>query len=264
MGLRRCATHAHEGRFALVAAASSAAMIDSSRLTDLLGEAEPTPRLVVLNSCSSGQAREDDLFAGTAAALVRGGVNAVAAMQFTVSDTAAIAFARGFYTAMAAGRDVNKAANSGRVAIRGHGSLEWVTPVLYVRGGSTRLFTLTGSPVPDEIAQSGAAGAATGGTEGDVHRGPLLRRAVEPYTTITSSCVGHAITENRAMDRKRTPRPLTHSPHAPSRPSVRFLTYVSGPFLSEPRSPSPSSSRSPSTKERPRDDHPRPRRIRHS
>ncbi|RZL78966.1 MAG: CHAT domain-containing protein [Rhodococcus sp. (in: high G+C Gram-positive bacteria)] len=144
-------THGHEGRIALVADDGRAAMIESSRLTDLLDEAEPTPRLVVLNSCSSGQAGEDDLFAGTAAALVRGGVNAVAAMQFTVSDTAAIAFARGFYTAMAIGRDVDKAAHSGRVAILGHGSLEWVTPVLYVRGGSTRLFTLTGSPVPDEI-----------------------------------------------------------------------------------------------------------------
>src|SRR5260370_5469688 len=113
-------------------------MVEAGRLADLLDEAQPTPRLVVLNSCSSGQAGANDLFSGTAAALVRSGISAVAAMQFTVSDTAAIAFARGFYTAIAHGRSVDEAARSGRSPILGAPrSSGGVTPVLAVPGPST-------------------------------------------------------------------------------------------------------------------------------
>jgi tetratricopeptide (TPR) repeat protein len=136
-------TAADEGRLALVGADGRADLVEASRLADLLGEAQPTPRLVVLNSCSSGQVGTNDLFSGTAAALVRSGISAVAAMQFTISDDAAIAFARGFYTALARGRDVDEAVRSGRISILGAPrSLEWVTPVLYLRGEASRLFTL--------------------------------------------------------------------------------------------------------------------------
>jgi tetratricopeptide (TPR) repeat protein len=138
-----------EGLIALVGADGRADLVEASRLADLLGEAEPKPRLVVLNSCSSGESGVQDLFSGTAAALVRSGISAVAAMQFTVSDSAAIAFARGFYTAIANGRRVDEAARSGRISILGApGTLEWVTPVLYVRGESTHLFSFTGAPTP--------------------------------------------------------------------------------------------------------------------
>ena len=102
------------------------------------------PQLVVLNSCSSGQQGMQDLFSATAAALVRSGISAVAAMQFTVSDPAAIRFATGFYTAIAHGHSVDDATRAGRIAIlRVPYSLEWVTPVLDVRGERTQLFTLT-------------------------------------------------------------------------------------------------------------------------
>ncbi len=152
-----------EGMLALVGPNGRADMIEANRLADLLGEARPTPRLVVLNSCSSGQTGSNDLFSGTAAALVRSGISAVAAMQFAVTDTAAIAFARGFYTAIANGRSVDEAAQSGRVSILGNqGSLEWVTPVLYVRGQATQLFTLAPSrtggrenPPPEDQARTG-------------------------------------------------------------------------------------------------------------
>ncbi len=135
-----------EGVIALVGRDGRADLVEANRLADLLAEAQPTPRLVVLNSCSSGQSGAQDLFSGTAAALARSGISAVAAMQFAISDTAAIAFARGFYTAIAHGRSVDEAARSGRIAILGAPrSLEWVTPVLYVRGQATRLFTVTHS-----------------------------------------------------------------------------------------------------------------------
>jgi hypothetical protein len=133
-----------EGILALVGADGRADLVDARRLADLLGEAQPTPQLVVMNSCSSGQTGVNDLFSGTAATLARCGISAVAAMQFSISDSAAIAFARGFYTAIAHGRDVDEAARSGRISILGaHGSLEWVTPVLYVRGQARQLFNLS-------------------------------------------------------------------------------------------------------------------------
>jgi len=142
---------ADEGVLALVGADGRADLVDARRLADLLGEAQPTPQLVVLNSCSSGQAGVNDLFSGTAATLARCGISAVAAMQFSISDAAAIAFARGFYTAIAHGRDVDEAARSGRISILGaQGSLEWVTPVLYVRGQSRQLFSL-GAPRPESL-----------------------------------------------------------------------------------------------------------------
>jgi WD40 repeat protein len=133
-----------EGVLALVGTDGRTDLVEASRLSDLLSEAQPAPRLVVLNSCSSGKAGARDLFSGTAAALVHSGISAVAAMQFTVSDNAAIAFARGFYTSIAHGRGIDEAARSGRISILGTpGTLEWVTPVLYLRGEATQLFALT-------------------------------------------------------------------------------------------------------------------------
>ncbi len=127
-----------EGVLALVGEDGLADMVNASQLADLLTQARPPLQLVVLNSCSSGEAGAHDLFSGTAAALAHSGITAVAAMQFAVSDKAAIAFARGFYTALAWGRNVDEAACSGRISILGaRDTLEWVTPVLYLRGGAT-------------------------------------------------------------------------------------------------------------------------------
>jgi len=112
-----------EGVLALVREDGRADLVAAHRLVDLLRQARPMPRLVVLNSCSGAAAGVSDLFSGTAAALVRGGVSAVAAMQYEISDPAAVAFARGFYAAIVRGRGVDDAVSSGRVAILGLRSL---------------------------------------------------------------------------------------------------------------------------------------------
>jgi WD40 repeat protein len=133
-----------EGVLALTGRHGLVDLIEASRLVDLLRQARPVPRLVVLNSCSGATAATTDLFSGTAAALVRGGVSAVVAMQYEISDSAAAAFTRGFYGALARGRGVDEAVSSGRVAIVGlHGqTLEWITPVLYLRGHDSQLFAV--------------------------------------------------------------------------------------------------------------------------
>ncbi|MFJ5778868.1 CHAT domain-containing protein [Streptomyces sp. NPDC093094] len=138
-----------EGLIALVGDGGSAHMVEASRLADLVGEADPAPRLMVLNSCASAQGGSDDGFSSVGAALVRGGISAVAAMQFAVSDRASVRFAQGFYTALAHGRRVDNAVRSGRISMLGAGqSLEWITPVLYVRGEANLLFNLPTSERP--------------------------------------------------------------------------------------------------------------------
>jgi hypothetical protein len=69
-------------------------------------------------------------------------------MQFTVSDASAVTFARGFYESLAKGDTVDQAVRSGRVSMLGGDSLEWVTPVLYVRGDTSRLFDISPPPAP--------------------------------------------------------------------------------------------------------------------
>ena len=138
-----------QGVIALVGDDGGLHLVEADRLAGLLNEARPTPRLVVLNSCQSGRSGTQDLFSSTAATLVRRGISAVAAMQFSISDAGATKFARGLYSALASGRSIGDAMGSGRVGLLSTpGSLEWVTPVLYVRGDTSTLFTITPAPAP--------------------------------------------------------------------------------------------------------------------
>ena len=172
-----------EGVLALVREDGRADLVAAHRLVDLLRQARPMPRLVVLNSCSGAAAGVSDLFSGTAAALVRGGVSAVAAMQYEISDPAAVAFARGFYASIVRGRGVDDAVSSGRVAILGLSdrTLEWVTPVLYLRGHDSQLFTL---PAPaQDTNPEGTGRDDTGsslGQPGDTSRAVLHASAPAP------------------------------------------------------------------------------------
>ena len=155
---------AHEGTIALVDEDGRAHMVDADRFADLLNQGGAQPRLVVLNSCQSGRTGTRDVFSSSAATLVRRGTSAVAAMQFSVSDAAAVAFARGFYDSLAKDGIVDEAVQSGRISMLGGDNLEWVTPVLYVRGDTSQLFDVTPSvapkplvaddpPLPDEPAK---------------------------------------------------------------------------------------------------------------
>src|SRR4051812_32448615 len=126
-------------------ATGAAAQVSAQRFARLLHACRPVPRLVVLNACSSGESAADDLLSSTAAALVHSGISAAVAMQFAVTDPAALAFSRGFYQALSQSIAVDEAVRLGRIAIDGTSeqTLEWVTPVIYLRTDDTRLFELT-------------------------------------------------------------------------------------------------------------------------
>lgn len=98
-------------------------------------------RLAVLNSCEGARSSGADPFGGTAPTLVKGGIPAVVAMQFEISDEAAIVFAHELYLAIADGYPIDAAVAESRRAIFGAGNdVEWGTPVLYMRSDDGRLF----------------------------------------------------------------------------------------------------------------------------
>ena len=99
-------------------------------------------RLVVLNACEGARSAQDDPFGGVAQALVRQGIPAVIAMQFEISDPAALVFSQSFYQAIADGLPVDVAMVEARRAMFAEGNeIEWATPVLYLRSPDGRVFT---------------------------------------------------------------------------------------------------------------------------
>jgi len=100
-------------------------------------------RLAVLNACEAGRTDPADPFAGVADTLVRRGIPAVVAMQFEVSDDAAVEFAPALYGALAAGRSIDAAVAEARKAMYTVSPLEWATPVLYLRAEDAHLFDIT-------------------------------------------------------------------------------------------------------------------------
>jgi hypothetical protein len=100
-------------------------------------------RLVLLNSCEGARSSERDIFSSTAAILVRQGIPAVLAMQYEISDKAAIEFSRAFYEALAEYLPVDTCVAEARKAVDQAipFTMEWGTPVLYMRSEDGILFT---------------------------------------------------------------------------------------------------------------------------
>lgn len=104
-------------------------------------------RLVVLNSCEGARTAVGDAFAGVAQGLVRQGIPAVVAMQYPISDRAAVAFASHFYDALAQSVPIDGAVAQARQTMRiDHHETEWGTPVLYLRAPDGRIFDQPESP----------------------------------------------------------------------------------------------------------------------
>lgn len=102
-------------------------------------------RMVVLNACEGGRASIDRPLGGVAQALVRQGVQAVVAMQFVISDGAAVTFSSELYAAIGDGLPIDAAVSEARKAvyIESNG-VEWGTPALHLRADDGRIFTMEG------------------------------------------------------------------------------------------------------------------------
>jgi hypothetical protein len=104
--------------------------------------------LVLLNACDTGKVAAEGLhpFSGVASALVLAGMPAVIAMQFPISDQAAIAFSAAFYQRLALGDPLDAAVVEGRQAVLSAESRgpEWATPVLLSRAPDANVFVVSG------------------------------------------------------------------------------------------------------------------------
>ena len=110
---------------------------------------EHTLGLVLLNACEGARHSTTDPFAGTAQSLVRQGIPAVIAMQFEVTDQAAITLSQVFYETLAEGHPIDYALAEARKAMFAEcNNVEWGTPVLYMRSPDGRIFDL---PQPAKI-----------------------------------------------------------------------------------------------------------------
>jgi membrane-associated phospholipid phosphatase len=130
--------------------------VSGSELGTLLHD-HPSLRLVVLNACEGARVSRSDPLAGAAHSLVRQRIPAVVAMQYEISDAAAVTFAREFYGAIADAYPVDAAVSEARKAMfaEGHG-VEWGTPVLYSRSTDGHLFDLV-HPTGDQSSTAPAA-----------------------------------------------------------------------------------------------------------
>jgi WD40 repeat protein len=140
---------AEEGTLALADDTGRTRRVGADDLSRLLAE-HHTLRLVVLNACDTGRSSALDAFSSTAGALVRRWIPAVVAMQFEISDPAAIVFAQTFYESVAKRRPVDDSVMRARRALRldNNDTLEWGTPVLYLRAPEGRIFDASSPPLP--------------------------------------------------------------------------------------------------------------------
>lgn len=136
-------TQRDEGFIVLCDETGRAAPLYAVELARLVAD-HPSLRLVFLNACEGATASQGDDLAGSAAALVRRSVPAVVAMQYPISDSAAIEFARTFYEGLADNLSVDAAVTDARKAVSfaAPHSPEWATPVLFLAAADGRLFAL--------------------------------------------------------------------------------------------------------------------------
>jgi hypothetical protein len=107
-----------------------------------------TLRLAVLNTCEGARVSSDDPFAGVAASLIRREIPAVIAMQFEITDCAAITFSGEFYWKLADCGMVDSALAFARQMIYAAPNyVEWATPVLFMRVPDGRIFEVPDAAV---------------------------------------------------------------------------------------------------------------------
>jgi hypothetical protein len=115
-------------------------------------------RLVFLNACKTATTSTRGVinpFGGVAASLMAGGIPAVIAMQFPISDEAAIRFSTTFYKRLVQGMPVDSAVAEARRFLWSPNDAEWATPVLFLRPKHGVLFDVgagAGAPSPEPVS----------------------------------------------------------------------------------------------------------------
>lgn len=134
-----------EGLLFLADRSGQAEALTATQLSRLLGD-HASLRTVFLNACEGAASSQTDLFSGTAATLMRRGIPAVLAMQYAITDRAAIEFTTTLYESLADGYPVDAAVAEARksISLAVNHSVEWGTPVLHMRAPDGQIFELQG------------------------------------------------------------------------------------------------------------------------
>ncbi|MFT4115473.1 CHAT domain-containing tetratricopeptide repeat protein [Bradyrhizobium sp.] len=121
----------------------------ASDLAMMLTGARRSLRLIVLNCCESARINVGDRFGNPAIGLMKTGwLPAVVAMQFPITDNAAISMSEGFYAALAGNRPIDDAVTLARKFIQEKSRVEWGIPVLYMRSTDGRIFDVETPQLP--------------------------------------------------------------------------------------------------------------------
>ncbi|MEA2723972.1 MAG: hypothetical protein QOH59_1743, partial [Gemmatimonadales bacterium] len=249
----------NEGVIALTDEQGKSALMSATQLGRLLADHDSL-RMVVLNSCLGAKSSATDVFSSTASVLVRRGISAVVAMQYEISDLAAVEFARSLYEALADGMPVDAAVAEARKAISlsVNNTVEWGTPVLHMRSPDGMLFNISGMTT-SRARESGIFHSmqAPSTTRAEVPRAleaapkpapspaPARAAAPEPPTDLAPAKGLPEKTESRpARPRRRPvePEPLPTEPEGGGGRRVRFAgvgvtvlaALVTGYFLLSP------------------------------
>lgn len=167
-----------EGKLLLEDSQGKGRAVSGEEIGAILGNHD-TLRLAVLNACEGARISTSDPYVGVAQNLLRrAGIPAVVAMQYEITDQAAIAFAAQFYDAIANAYPVDAALSLARAAIYADGNkVEWATPVLYMRAGDGRLFIKPeseGGTESEPVIEHDAIDATSRGNQsGALPPGPL-------------------------------------------------------------------------------------------
>ena len=133
----------NEGVLSLVNNVGNTHSLSGSAFASILADLQSL-RFVFLNACEGAKSSRFDLYSGIAPILTHHGIPAVLGMQYAITDSASIEFARTFYHALAHNIPVDAAVNEARKAVNIATSqtTEWGTPVLYMRSPDGTLFDL--------------------------------------------------------------------------------------------------------------------------
>ena len=179
-----------EGLLYLADSGGKAEALTARQLATMLGD-HPSLRTVFLNACEGAASSQSDLFSGTAATLMRRGIPAVLAMQYAITDRAAIEFTTTLYESLADGYPVDAAVTEARKAISlavNH-SVEWGTPVLHMRAPDGVVFELQGKRQSGEGQEEGKRQSGEGKSGSDVPPVVGVVRVPAEVATVRASVV---------------------------------------------------------------------------
>jgi len=196
-------------------------------------------RFVFLNACEGARGGRRDVFSSTAANLVQNGVPAVLAMQYEISDHAAVEFSRTFYEGLADATPVDEAITEARKAVRlgSPNSLEWGTPVLYMHTHDTLLFEMDRSASPAAAAPAPETVPETPAPK------PILETPTSPSAPVVDAPRPEPPPARwseplKVLEELRSSPALTRQPAPVAAPTVRVLSAHTRPLSSIAFAPS--------------------------